>query len=871
MKIIKYFTYLLGIVLVSVVGLLLLVNLVDIDRYKGRIEHQISQALGREFVIEGDSELKLLLHPRVVLRDFRLANAPWGSGANMLSVGKVEVQLALIPLLGGEIEIENLLLIEPDILLEIDKDGQKNWEFESLGPAPEPQDKKAESRGGLIVTLHKLSMDRARFVLRDRVSEKTTDLVVDRFTIHRSENEQLKWQLAANLNKIPLNIEGTTSFLSELLRNQPYTSQFSAELGGIEVTLSETAQQPLDVNGLDLKIGFKAKNLQTVSKLANIELPEFGPIELEARVSHETEDYQIDLQGAAEEIEFALNGKLASSLDGKGLAVEFWAKSPDTQPIAKLAGTELPQIGPIEVKGTVSEAGGLYQLDLSSSADEIRIELDGQVAQSLDPKSMNAEIRVQAPDLQDFAVLVGSELPSLAPVMVKGKLADDGAVYQVSLSGEAGKIKFDADGRIAESLDGSGIDMNLAMQAPDLKMLGELAAADLPAVGPIDIKARLNDIKGGHKISNLRAQIGSSDLSGDAELAHQEKPPRILVQLNSKRLDLTPFETPEQPKEEPVEVQASEEQVQVSDKKVFSQEPIPVDRLKGLDVDISYKAKRIQSTSRELTNLELLLKAKEDRLDITLPQARMAKGAIKADAALDATGASPRVRFNLDAKQIELGQLKRFKGSISGGQTDLSVNLSGAGKSVREIMAGLNGKIIVDVGEGELSNESIELIGADLIIQLLQAINPFAQGSDTAPLECIAVRFDIEDGIANTHKGIALATDSMFIVGDGMIDLKTERVDIHIRTTGRKGVDIGVGDLAKVIGVGGTLASPSPVLDAKGAAVAGATVSAAVATGGLSLLAQKTLAKVIKDTSPCQTALSGTKAEDLKQPTPAIP
>jgi hypothetical protein len=575
------------------------------------------------------------------------------------------------------------------------------------------------------------------------------------------------------------------------------------------------------------------------------------------------------LQGAAEEIKFALNGKLASSLDGKGLAVEFWVKSPDTQPIAKLAGTELPLIGPIDVKGTASEAGGLYQLDLSGAADEIKVELDGQVAQSLDLESMNAEIKVQAPDLQSFAKLVGTELPSLAPVKVAGKLADNGAVYQVSLSGEAGKIKFDAEGRIAESLDGSGIDLNIAMQAPDLKMLGELVAADLPAVGPIDVKARLNDIKGGHKISNLRAKIGTSDLNGDVELAHQDKPLRIVAQLNSERLDLTPFETPEQSREEPVEAQATEEQVQVSDNKVFSPDPIPLDRLKGLDIDISYKAKRIQSAARELTNLELLLKAKEERLDITLPQAQIAKGTIKADAALDATGASPRVHFNLDAKQIELGQLKQFKGIISGGQTSVAINLSGAGKSVREIMAGLNGKIIVDVGEGELSNESIKLIGADLLIQLLQAINPFAPGSDTAPLECIAVRFDIADGIANTHKGIALVTDSMFIVGNGMIDLKTERVDIHIRTSGRKGVDIGVGDLAKVIGVGGTLASPSPVLDAKGAVVAGATVSAAIATGGLSLLAQKTLAKAIKDTSPCQTALLGAEDKDLKQPTPA--
>jgi uncharacterized protein involved in outer membrane biogenesis len=139
LKVFKYLAYLLAFVLVSVVGLLLLVNLVDIDRYKGRIEHQVSKTLGREFAIEGDSELKISLHPRVVLRDFRLGNAPWGSKANMITVGQAEVRVALLPLLRGEIEIENLLLIEPDILLEIDKDGQKTGSLRSRVQHPSPR------------------------------------------------------------------------------------------------------------------------------------------------------------------------------------------------------------------------------------------------------------------------------------------------------------------------------------------------------------------------------------------------------------------------------------------------------------------------------------------------------------------------------------------------------------------------------------------------------------------------------------------------------------------------------------------------------------------------------------------------------------
>lgn len=855
MKVIKYLSILSAVIVTLFVALLLFVNLVDVDRYKKPIEKQVSKVLGRKLVIEGDSDLKIFLHPRVVLQGVRLQNAPWGSRPDMVDVQKVELQVALIPLLRGELEIEKFYLIEPDILLETDADGQANWAFQVEEPAAEPPPREKEQGGGVIVSLEEIRMEKARLVYRDGVTGKSSDTVVDDLTINLNDSGRLDWHVAADYNRIPLKIDGTTDRVSSLLRNQPWTAELATEIGGMDISINSKLQQPMDMRGIDVQTVFKTENLDTMAQLAETELPAFGPIELQGKLNDAGDDYGFELTGTAETVKLAADGKLARSLDGKGLAVKLSVEAPDTAPIARLAGTELPKLGPVNVGGTISAVDGQYKAALTGGLAEIKADLDGQIAQTLDPDGLSARVNLQAPSLEHFSKLVGTDLPPLAPVKVSANVADSGAFYKVLLKGEAGRINLGADGQVADSLDGKGMDIDVTLQAPDLRTLGEVAATDLPPVGPVDVRAKLTDIEGGQKISGLQAKLGSSDVSGEVEVAHQAEPMRIAANLTSKLLDVSPFEKGEDSQQQQATAKSTAKADKDSGDKVFPGDPLPVDQLKGIDADIRYKANKIQSASADLANVEVGLRLANGKLELAPLKADTVGGTIKADATLDASKSRPDLHASINANKIQLGELKQVKDVMSGGSTRVAVNVSGAGNSVREIAAGLNGKALVDVGKGELKNKSINLAGADLLAQLVKAINPFSKGSDTTRLDCAVVNFDIKDGVARTQKGIAVETDSMFIVGDGDIDLRSEQIDIQVRTRSRGGVGVGVGDLAKVVGIGGTLAAPSPALDVKGVASTGATVGAAVATGGISLIAQKAAEKVVQDDSPCQTAL----------------
>jgi uncharacterized protein involved in outer membrane biogenesis len=866
----------LAIALVVVVALLgigvAVVHTVDFDHYKPVIEKQVSEATGREFHIAGDSDLKLSLMPSLVLRDVSLANAPWGSQAHMLRVGQAELRLALLPLLQGRIEVRRLILVDPDIVLETDADSTGNWVMGggSEGPqGPEPAEEAASEGIGIDVALYEIRLDNARLRFHDGVAKRDTALTVKELSIERNEAAgRLEWNLAALLNDIPLSVSGTTGYLSDLLNDRPFRSEMSGTLGNVRFAVEETVARPLEASELHVKARIEAPDLQTLSGLAGTELPPVSPIRLEGEINDAGDAYQVRLQGKAADIQLALNGTVGKALDGTGMDIDYSVESQDLKTISAIAGTELPQVGPLKASGKAAEADGFYGLTTDGALADLSFEGRGRIARSLEQEGMTGTLKVEAPNLQTVSKLAKTEIPDGGPLQVEADLTDTGKTYTISLRGAVGDVKLTTNGSIADSLDGKDLDLTLALKAPDLKVLGGLGATELPPVGPVEVKARVHDIPGGYKVSGLEARIGDSDLSGEASVVYPGKPMRVSARLASRRLDLSPFE-----KEKPAPQKAAKhkagKQGKPSGERVFSDEPLSFNKLAQVDADVRFKAKALETRTRDLRDVALGLKIQQGKLAVKPMQARTANGVVRGDIALDASKSRPTIDIRLDGNDVVLGDIKGLKGVITDGRTMAKVALRGAGRSLHEIMAGLDGEIVVDVGKGELDSKAVNLIGADVIVQLLDAINPFDEKTSKTPVDCAVLRFDITDGVAKTDRGIVLETDRMFVIGNGQIDLDSEKIDIAIRTQARQGVGINVGDVSKAVGLGGTLAHPVPALDVKGAAVAGATVGAAVMTMGLSYAAQKGLEAATKDRTPCLTALGkapAAKAQDKGKP-----
>jgi len=222
-------------------------------------------------------------------------------------------------------------------------------------------------------------------------------------------------------------------------------------------------------------------------------------------------------------------------------------------------------------------------------------------------------------------------------------------------------------------------------------------------------------------------------------------------------------------------------------------------------------------------------------------------------------------------KELELKELLK-------GKLELEMDLKGRGQSVAALMAGLNGKTVVSLCKGQIHNRYIDLLGADLGSAVFRLLNPFREKEKTyTMINCFVSRFDIKDGIARSS-ALVLDTNSMSVVGQGKINLKTEALNLALKPLPKKGIGTGItgklslslGELAKPFKLGGTLASPSLTLDPTQTAIAVGKALRGVALFGPAGIAAALVSSSSGDENPCLSAIEaskkGVKARQEKKP-----
>lgn len=428
-------------------------------------------------------------------------------------------------------------------------------------------------------------------------------------------------------------------------------------------------------------------------------------------------------------------------------------------------------------------------------------------------------------------------------------LAD--APYTLDLVAAVDEAQASVKGRIGQPLAFTGLDLAVALSAPALDAL----APGHPPVGPVTLNAGIADHAGGFALTDLRARIGRSRIEGEVALTLTGERPRVDTTLEAALIDLTPFQPPPVPDA-------------AKGARVFSAEPLPLAWLRAADAAIRVHAGELHTRQAVLNDLQAQVALAAGRLRIDPLRAHVAGGRLEGRIALDGAGEQPALDLVAEARELMPGQFPALaaKGRVEGGATDLSLALRGAGASVAAIMAGAHGHVRVKVGPGTLVNKAAGLAGADALFDGLRLLNPLAGSDPRTRIECAVINFPIDNGIAASETGIALQTDKLNILGGGTIDLRSERIDIGARPKPRQGIGLNLAGLGDFVRLGGTLADPRPVTDAGGAATAGLKVGAAVATGGLSILAEGLFDRVTVDDTVCAVAAGEQPLQATGQP-----
>jgi uncharacterized protein involved in outer membrane biogenesis len=447
--------------------------------------------------------------------------------------------------------------------------------------------------------------------------------------------------------------------------------------------------------------------------------------------------------------------------------------------------------------------------------------------------------------------------------------------WPVDVTAKAGGATATVKGTIAKPMEAKGVDLAITAEGKDLEELGKAAGAALPALGAYKLAAHVTGPGGeGWAVKDLNLALGKTTLTGTISVDPDKTPLKVVAKLDTPELDLAALSggSSAKPADNSRSAPATTGAGQTpgaaprDDGRLFPADPLPLDTLKSVDADVTVNAKRIVKDQLALTDASLHAVIARGKLTVQPLKAGVAGGTLDAKATVDGGAATPEVAIEANGKDIDLNTLMTQLGNpgmIEAAKGAVHADLKGRGKSVREIMASLDGSLALGTGAGRLGPKALDQLSADIVKLLAFNVGSIGQQQAVTQINCVAVPFTVQAGLAKSD-AILVDTGKVTVKGSGTASLRDEKLDLVFTPTAKEG---GLMSYAAVpVHVTGTFASPSVAPDAAGAVknVAGAAAGVAVA-GPLALLAPLVTGGG-GEQNPC---VSGAAAKGTSQPQPA--
>jgi hypothetical protein len=213
---------------------------------------------------------------------------------------------------------------------------------------------------------------------------------------------------------------------------------------------------------------------------------------------------------------------------------------------------------------------------------------------------------------------------------------------------------------------------------------------------------------------------------------------------------------------------------------------------------------------------------KDGTLIVKPLKAVLGKGSMDGRLSLQSGEKTASLAMVFKINELDISYLTKGLKSTGGleGSLDIDIDISARGASIAGMMGSLNGTTVLVMGKGRVDNTYINMLGGDLSSSLFRLLNPFWKDTQGTSINCFVSGFNIKDGIASTT-ALALNTEYMVVVGEGDIDLKTERLNLSLKPVPKEGIgtrytgrlNVSLNALTSPFKLGGTLAHPSLAID----------------------------------------------------------
>jgi uncharacterized protein involved in outer membrane biogenesis len=709
------------LVSVLLLGLLLLfaaafgaLLFVDPTLFRGQLEAGASAAFGREVRFTGPIRLERSLKPRIVVNRMTIDNPPWAAAAHLAAADEVAVQVALWPLLFGELRVLDVRLAGVAVFLEEGPEGVNNFTFGAPGGGQEP---------GTLPALERLLIQDAVITHRS-AGARLSRYEIEAARLWNIPGEPERIEAEGRIKGVPCRITLVADGPAEVAGPQaPWSVRLEMQAPDLSLTAAGRVAHAFAWNDFEFGIVLGGERIDSLAQFFDVEFPAMGPFELSATVTGADGRYRITellahvhgLSGLEEiTIESGTasagrEGPLEAALQGRfgdaPLALTFFSER-FPGPLSRedpwpLAGSLQLADAKLDFRGTLAPAAGGSRLALEAllqgeELDTLTRHFGGAQTQA-GPYRLAFHALIEAGDvsLTDLAGEIVGRPPLQTIQIVRGSASvrqggavageiaaeRDGVPLSLSFQGGPGQVgdanttdwplqltasaagvTLTADGSVVTTPQGrSRLNLAARLKGDRLDTLGRLLGASLPRLAPLDLTARVTSGEGVHELRDLAFRLGANRLSGT--LRWDGSAPRALLtgRLSSERLSLGALggaaATP------PARVRSTN----------LADTPFRVDWLELLDARLELAVNTVADSPVPVENLNVSLTVAGGSLDAAF-RGRLAGTDLEGQLAVTAPGAMPSVRLQAATGRIDAGQaLQQLKlPAVLAGRVDVA-------------------------------------------------------------------------------------------------------------------------------------------------------------------------------------------------------
>jgi hypothetical protein len=539
-------------VLVGLIGLMGLIFTVilnmDLGRFEPQIESAITEAIGREFEIEGDLIVEVDLgRIRVAATGIRLAGAEWSTEANLARIGRFETSVNVPSFLSGPIRIESVDVEAVRVNLEVNETGKGNWEF---FPADEPvEEEEAGPPGDLPVVFDQARIVDVALVYDDPDRPKPLRFNLVELTVDRDDEDYLDLHLDAALNDTAVGLDARAGQVASLVEYRNLKIDLAGNLGEIELDGNVTIDSLLEPRRPTMQLTVSGPSVEYLSEKLEVEPVTQGPLNLSASIAPLGDDMQLNLNGDIGEFIIDLSGRFQDLQALEDVSLRVAANGPDAGTIARLLGNPNVPEDPFSVSASIQRVGTRIDVEeLAINVGKTRFVVDASIEDYRRPAGAHALVRINGPDFGRFNRLLGLPGKLTGPFNLEIDVEPQPDSANVRVAANAVDVKFTVTGAIADTPDLSGTNLRVDFEGPNLKTVtdafGLEAAPSSPFTLGMDIE-RLPDGVGlrdgkiniGDDAVGFAGLVGNSPLEADTDLSFEIEGPNLASTLVAFGLD----------------------------------------------------------------------------------------------------------------------------------------------------------------------------------------------------------------------------------------------------------------------------------------------------------------------------------------------